>query len=406
MRCKRLLAFGLAFLLSFACLSGGYARADDAPALTLDDLTGVSVTMENRIEGNSNLLIPSVAGHPDAEMQRGINERIAERLQLPELSQILERAKNWSGDESADSGIHAEGSAETVGWLMSVVVSIRGELPGGNIGHMYASCNVDLLTGREVTLADLFDQPEEAIGQMEALALDALEREGLNAYLERAEISPLPRDSFSIDARGLTVYYPGEQYRLIDGECGAFFFPYYQIERFMKQSPLTETLLAQRPSPADPAGQVREDIAAGTLPGIPARLGAPMGEYIDRYRLFAEPDYTLDGPLYQFEDPRMQGVKLSSAMYPEDPEDTSEAVINIRATLIDLYGLRPGQSTLLDVADLLGPADEVTEVDAETASDMLLNVGKSFWYGRQGNRLEMHGDEAGVLSAVILHAGD
>jgi hypothetical protein len=317
----------------------------------------------------------------------------------------MERSKDWA-DESGASGVRMEGEASIAGSLLSLVVSIQGELPDGTVGHMYAAVNFDLLTGQEVTLDDLFEQPELAVARMEEIALDALEREGVNTYLERVDVVPLPRQNFTVDVRGLTVYYPREQYQRIDGRSGAFLFPYYQIEDYLKQSPITEALLAQRPAPSDPAEQIRRDMANGELSGIPARLGTPMAGYIERYGLWDAPDYTLDGPLYQFEAPRMQGVRLSAAMYPPDPEDDSEAVINIRATQIDLYGLRTGVSALQDVAALLGPPAEVTALDAGAASDMLLPEGESYWYRGEGARLQFHGDESGLLAAVILHAGD
>ncbi|MCL2545496.1 MAG: hypothetical protein FWE77_06200 [Clostridia bacterium] len=395
MRYRRLLAFGLALI---AMLMGTGAGASEP-------LSDVRVVMQERAEGSGRVLIPTLTGHPDAGLQQEINRRIIERLRIEDLLRILERSKDWV-DESGASGVRMEGEASVIGSLLSLAVSIQGELPDGTAGHLYAAYNCDLLTGQEVELDDLFAQPEQAIAHMEALALAALEREGLNAYLERVQIAPLPRRDFAVDAQGLTVYYPKDQYRLIGGKSGAFFFPYHQIEAYFEPSPITEALLAQRPAPADPAGQIRLDMANGELPGIPARLGAPMAEYIARYGLMDAPDYTLDGPLYQFEAPRMQGVRLSAAMYPADPDDRSEAVINIRATLIDLYGLRPGSSTLQNVADLLGPPDEVTVLDAGTASDMLLPEGESFWYHGQGNRLQFHGDQQGILAAVILHAGD
>ena len=390
---KRLCAFGLVF----AGLIAG------AGALELPG--DVRLVMQERTEGNSNVLIPTLTGHPDAALQQEINRRIAERLRIEDLIRTMERSKEWA-DESGASGVRMEGEASIVGSLLSLVVSIRGELPDGTVGHMYAAINCDLLTGQEVTLDDLFEQPEQAVAYMEALAFEALEWEGISAYLERAAVAPLPRRNFTVDAQGITVYYPKDQYRLINGRSGAFLFPYYQIETYMKRSPLTEALLAQRPLPADPAGQIRRDMASGELPGIPARLRAPMAEYIERYGLMDQPDYTLDGPLYQFEAPRMQGVRLSAAMYPPDPEDDSEAVINIRATLIDLYGLRTGVSVLQDVAALLGPPDEVTALDAGAAFDMLLPPGESYWYRGAGARLEFHADETGVLAAVILHAGE
>jgi hypothetical protein len=212
----------------------------------------------------------------------------------------------------------------------------------------------------------------------------------------------MPQAAYSVDARGVTVYYPAAQYRLLSGVSGAFTFLFYQLEPFMKQDPLCDQLLAQRPAPEDPAEQVRRDIAEGELPAVPARLGQQIEPLLAQYRPLIDPDYTLDGPLYQFESPLMQGVRLISPTYPEE-EDSLGPVIAVRASLIDLYGLRPGSSTLEDAVALLGDPDEITTLDDEAASDMLLTPGQSYWYRSGDNRLELHADSTGLIAVAILH---
>ncbi len=405
MRCKRWVGAGLAFVMMLGAVSAQCAWATEAAPLPVEALGVVNMQAEEHTAGENNVIIPVLTGHPDEKLQQTINEQIAARLRKDELLRTLDKVKDWSGDEGAASGLHMASSATVIGSLLSMVVSIQGELYDGSVGQQYVTFNCDLLTGQEVTFADLFAQPEEAASRMETMVQEALDREGVNAYAEHAEAQPLPRESFAADARGLTLYYPGSQYKLINGNSGAFLYLYAQLEPLLIDTPITRALLALKPVAADSAKQLRQDIDAGELPGIPAKLGTPMAEYIDRYGLASDPDYTLDGPLYQFASPRMQGVRLSSAMYPKDPEDTSEAVINIRATLIDLYGILAGKSTLLDVADVLGPPDATTQVDADKAYDMLLEEGQSFWYNGQQNRLEFHGDANGLVTAVILHAG-
>ncbi len=401
-RCKSLLSVIMAVLLLGWSLvpPRAIAAGVEAPA----EFPGVHVSMENRSVGSNNVLIPKLEGHPDAALQDAINARLAERLHTEEYLRTLERAEEWGGGEAAGSGIHMEGRALIAGSLLSLVISAQGELHDGAIGQTYITFNVDLHTGQDVALADLFDNAETAFAHLEALIAAEAEKEGFNAYLEHADVLPMPRDNYSVDERGIVVYYPAEQYRLISGTSGAFVLLYYQLEPLMKQDARTETLLALRPAPEEPAAQVLRDIEAGTLPGIPAQLGQPMEKYIEQYRPQAEPDFTLDGPLYLFESPLMQGVRLISPMYPESEGSVGE-VIAIRAMLADLYGLRPGVSTLEDAVVLLGEPDATTEVDAEAASDMLMTPGASYWYDSGANRLELHAGEGGVIESVILHAG-
>lgn len=393
-------------ILAMFCWMTGGALAADAPQESPLNLTAVSMSMESSTAGTSNVLVPVLAGHPDAGIQEKINGEIASGLHLEEALRTLERVQAWGEDGGEASGIHMEGRVYIAENLLSLVVSTSGELFDGRIGQAYTTFNYDLYTGEQIQLKDLFLQPEAAISQMEATVSEFAENEGLNAYLEHGDMLPLPREAFSLDARGITVYYPSEQYQLLSGNSGAFLFLYYHVEPMMRQSALCELLLSQRPAPEDPAEQVRRDISAGELPGIQAVLGQPISQYIARYRLVREPDYTLDGPICQFESSLMQGVKLIAPMYPEHVEEGDLGpVIAIRAIDIDLYGLRAGVSTLQDAVNMLGEPDQKTEMDEDTAIDMLLTVGESYWYVEGGNRLEFHANEHGVINTIILHAG-
>ena len=404
-RLIRVLGVLVCALSLLACALPGLATGlpETAAALSLE---AAHITMENRTAGTSNVLLPTLNGHPDAEIQQAINEDIAQRLHVEEALRTLERVSLWGDEDGQGSGIHMDARAYVADTVLSLVVSVRGEQYDGSLGHSYVACNYDLLTGQALVLADLLVNPEEAFDAMEDIIARTLQEEGLNAYLEFADIVPMPRDAFSLDARGLMVYYPATQYSLLDGTSGAFFFPFYQVEAFMADTPLCEQLLARRAMPEDPAEQVRRDTLAGKLPGVSAQIGEAMLDYIETYTLLAEPDYTLDGPLYQFASPLMQGVRLGGEMYPEEGafgEENLGSVVSIRSSLVDLYGLRPGVSTLQDVHNMLGEPDDVTRTNESLAEDMLLVPGESYWYDAEDNRLEFHADEAGVLRVVILH---
>ncbi|MDR3051726.1 MAG: hypothetical protein LBU67_08395 [Oscillospiraceae bacterium] len=369
------------------------------------DLRAVHMTLANRAAGESNVLIPTLAGHPDAAIQQRINDEIAAALHIPEALLALERATQWAGDRGDSAGIHMEGTVYIAGNVLSVAISTQGELYDGSFGQTYTAFNYNLDTGEAIALADLFVDPQQAMHALEAETEAAFAREGMNAYLEYAQVLPLPSANYSLNANGVVLYYPREQYRLLNGRCGTFYFLYHQLEPYMKAGdPLCDLLLAQRPALENPAAQALADAAAGRLPGIDAQLGQPAQGYIDRYKLVAEPDYTLDGPLFLFAAPLMQGVGLGGLMYPEDGEGWGP-ITSIRAAQVDLYGLRPGTSTLEDAARMLGEPQRRTELSPQDAPDMLLPPGESYWYRAGKNELEVHAGSEGVVSHILLHAG-
>ncbi len=363
------------------------------------DLSQVRVTLDDRVQGNSNVLVPTLSGHPDPIIQGRINDQIAAKLNIADAMVSLERAKTW-GDEGA--GIHMQGTVYQVDHVLSIAVSAWGELPGGQFGQQYTTFNYDLQTGMPIVMGDLFADANQASQAMEEMLSAAFDHSPLNPYLEYREILPMPRDTFSLSANGLTVYYPNTQYALLTGEGGTYAFLYYQLEPYLKQdSPLVQCLLASRPKADHPAQQIRDDAQAGRLPGVAAQLGDDLAGCIQRYQLLTEPDYTVSSMLYQFTAPEMQYVALEGTLYPED-EDHPRQVEAIRAARIDLYGLRPGVSTADDLVAALGEPEETVALGAAEASDLLLPPGTLCQYRAGEHMLAFHLDESGVLTQVIL----
>lgn len=391
----------LCLLLGLLCLAAA-AMAGEEP--TVEDLFAtVTVEWDEQIAGAHNLLLPRIAGHPDPAVQEEINTQITEGLPVEQLTIAFDRAQALEDEEPLENGLQMQGSAFQRENILSIVLSVRGMWDDPLIRQRYYTFNFDLQSGQPITLSSLMEAPETAFSQMEQIITRETEKEDFNAYLENTQVLPMPRDQFSLDAHALTVYYSASQYSMISGTSGAFRFLYYEIESLLSlENPVTEILTELILRPEDPAAQVFRDIEAGQLPGIPAQIGQELQAYLDAYQVLREPDITLLERLYQFESPLMQQTWLGSEVYLD--EGAAPTVISIRTEQLDLYGLRPGVSTLEDVVLMLGDPDARQTLDENGSFDMLLPVGESYYYhGESGRSLEFHADETGTVHSVILH---
>ena len=110
--------------------------------------------------------------------------------------------------------------------LSSLAILWEGTQPDGTQGCRPYSLTLDLTTGQELALADLFDDPDGAVAAMEAIiGRDVLEE--MNTYVEVYDLLPMPTDCFSVDETGLTVYYTDERFRTFEGRSGYVTFYWY-----------------------------------------------------------------------------------------------------------------------------------------------------------------------------------
>ena len=159
------------------------------------------------------------------------------------------------------------------------------------------------MSGERLALQDLFADVEAAAAYMEAEAEKSLSEE-LNGYLEYSEITPLPRDSFTLDENGVTFWYPAEQFSLLSGYAGAVQFWYEELDAFLTESPV-ESLTA-----AEQKEQVEESVSQGALPKVPAKMGQPVNELTEAYRLLRTPDEFPGGRYIVLEDPAFRSVLI------------------------------------------------------------------------------------------------
>lgn len=369
---------------------------------SLSALAEIRVDVKEETAGNSRMSYPVVSGIEDEIVQGKINTAIETGLSLESTRLTMKRIVERGGEAEGEATLLMDTAVYQKGDMLSVAVSRRGEQADGSLGDSVTAMVFDLKTGDRIPLEALFADPQASLDAMEGI----IETEiggSLNAYMENAKITPMPRDNYSIDALGVTVYYPASQYSMVSGSAGACQFYFYELEDGLSE--LGKTLSAVEET-ADAAKGIRDAVSMGAFPNWVAdvKLGEPIGTYMKEYTQLTDPDYTLESRVYLFEEPQLRGMSLETWLYAECEEEEAPLTA-IRAARIDLFGIRPGISMLAECEKLLGAPDGRATLDENDAVDLMLEPGDSLFYVSGENTLEIHADQQGVVSCLILYAG-
>lgn len=370
--------------------------------VSLTTLAEIRVDVKEETAGNSRLSYPVVSGIEDEIVQGKINTAIETGLSLENTRLTLKRIEERGGEAEGEAALLMDTTVYQKGDVLSVAVSRRGEQADGSLGDSVTAMVFDLKTGDRIPLEALFADAEAAFGKMEGI-IETEIGANLNAYMENASLTPMPRDNYSLDALGVTVYYPASQYSMVSGSAGACQFYYYELADGLSE--LGKALFAGQAA-TDAAKDIRDAVAAGSFPNWVAdvKLGEPIGTYMKEYTLLTDPDYTLESRVYLFEEPQLRGMSLETWLYAECEEEEAP-ITAIRAARIDLFGIRPGISTLAECERLLGEPDGRATRDEDDAVDLMLEPGDSLFYVSGENTLEIHADRQGVVSCIILYSG-
>jgi len=282
--------------------------------------------------------------------------------------------------------------------VASLAVIWQGTQPDGASRCLPYSLALDLTTGEEIAFDALFDDPDAAAEAMEAiLSRDVLE--DMNTYVEVYDLLPLPRDCFSFDETGLTVYYPDDRYRMFDGRSGYVTFYWHEIAAFIGEDSPVYALSRPQAADAQAIDAAPGYFGENRLLGVHETLGKGMGAYA----LTDEPDYTRDSILFTAQDASMRGYSVEIPKYAEtDWADTP--ISAVRHSRVSWHGLTTGETTRAEIVSLLGEPERTAVYDEDDAMDMMLAPGESLIYTMREFVLEAHLDEGGVLSCLILHA--
>ena len=357
--------------------------------------TYINMTGMNEPKSGSRMVIFSV--EPDTIDVEPGKESMPSDAQLAIWMKIEERFKQGEVVKAMGRGqLKQTGTLWQDGKTASMGLTWQGEQADGREGCMGAGLTVNLETGDEILLGDLFTDSAAAVAAMEEIISgDVLD--SMSDYMEYADLLPMPTDNYAISEKGLTVYWPEDRYRYFDGESGSVTFYWHELADYIGEgSPVYALAHPDVPYNIGPVEEMSMASGLGTCHDL--KLGEPLWHIASWYPL-ADPDYTTDALVFPLE--RERGFAVEIPKYAETEEDETP-VSALRASNISIERLlTTGKTTEEEIVALLGePAQEIV-YDEDAAWDALLEPGKSLYY-RLASIVQLHLDEDGVLSCVIL----
>ena len=366
--------------------------AADEPAADVPVLEDMGVTL-----GDHAVRYPRLTGLQDEALEEAVNARL---LTAGRIDERLTRLAQVMG---TDTPLTVTWQGSVMGGVLSCALDARGPLYDLRPTEEWAAVNLDLTTGADITLADLFLDEPSAMEAIEAYLWDTVAPE-MSAHLENGELTPVP-DCFTISAQGLTLYYPIRQLSTLSGRAGSVTLHWSELRAHLR---LGEGTVLRRIGAEDAvnpgphtAQAVAACVAAGQLPGLPVALGDDMEAVIAAYRRLYDPDLYEGGRMFTLEDDTFRQVwMLTDGLAGKDV--TGSVVQGIRADRLDLFGLCTGETTREAWQALLGTPDATVTVDEARAESYRLTPGISDYYIYGAHRLRLHADEAGILRSVFL----
>lgn len=379
---RRILAAMMAALLLPAC-----AQA-----------TQIVMAMEEDEAGGSRLAVFSAAADTIDTVPG--QETTPDAVMLAIDAQIEARFAQQKAQVAVNRGtVIQTGSVWQDGKTASMALTWQGEQADGSDGCASMGLTLNLKTGEEILLSQLFSDWDGALAAMETIITDDV-LDGMSDYMEYAELLPMPTDNYAFDDFGLTVYWPEDRYRYFDGTSGSVTFYWHELADFIgEESPAYA--LAHPDVPYN-AGEIEALCMSGEVTSmLTLKLGELLGNTARWYRL-ADPDYTTDALVYPLE--RMRGFAVEIPKYAETEEDETP-ISAIRASRVSMAGLlTTGKTTDTEVLALLGEPAREQAYDEDAAFDAMLAPGRSLLYEISGRVLQTHFDENGVLACVILRS--
>lgn len=379
---RRILAAMMAALLLPAC-----AQATQIVMAMEEDEAGGSRLAVFSAAADTIDTVPGQETPPDAVMM-AIDAQIEARFAQQKAQVAVNRGT-----------VMQTGSVWQDGKTASMALTWQGEQADGSDGCASMGLTVNLKTGEEILLSQLFSDWDGALAAMETIITDDV-LDGMSDYMEYAELLPMPTDNYAFDDFGLTVYWPEDRYRYFDGTSGSVTFYWHELADFIgEESPVCA--LAHPDVPYS-ASEIEALCMSGEVTSmLTLKLGELLGNTASWYRL-ADPDYTTDALVYPLE--RMRGFAVEIPKYAETEEDETP-ISAIRASRVSMAGLlTTGKTTDTEVLALLGEPAREQAYDEDAAFDAMLAPGRSLLYEISGRVLQTHFDEDGVLACVILRS--
>lgn len=376
----------LALLLFAALLLPALAAAEICMTELTDNESG-SRLIVFEAKTDTALLEAGKEPAPDPVLM-AINAQIEVRFQQEKALIAMGRA---------GATVSQTGSLYQDGRIASMGLVWQGEQADGMEGSAAAGLTVNLETGEEILLDQHFADPDAALAEMERIIKDDV-LDGMSDYMEYADLLPMPTDCYAFDENGLTVFWPEDRYRYFDGTLGSVTFYWHELAAYIgEDSPVYA--LAHPDVPYSRSG-IETLCFSGTVnPYLGFELGDLLCDVNEMYAL-ADPDYTTDALIFPLE--RERGYSVEIPKYAETAEEDTP-VSAIRASRISFGGLlTTGKTTDVEVLQLMGEPKKEIVYDEDAALDAMLVPGRSLLFEVEGNVLQAHFDEDGVLSCLII----
>ena len=343
----------------------------------------------------SSIHYPQLNGLESA-VQQTVNAAIMEK------GQINARLSRMAVLGSAPVKLNVSYTYTLEGDVFSCAILADGAVETSRATQVWATVNYDLHTGEEITFADLFKDVDAATAFIESY-LDEQVAPELSAHLAAGSLTPLPA-AFTISPTGLTLYYDIDAFRTLSDKAGTVTILWSELREHLMLD--FGTILGDFGVDGHIAlgedGEyiVPDMLQSGGFAGIPATLGQPMQELIDRYALLTDPDIYEGGRMIALEDGAFRGVWILTDALTEDFDRS--VVQGIRADRLNFYGLCTGDTTITWWREVLGNPDTTLTVDESRAESWRIVPGTSDYYTFGDYRLRLHADENGILRSVFL----
>lgn len=382
----RILALCIILLLVFTA-----AIAEEAaPVPTIHDM-GLELM-------GSSVRYPHLTGLADPAVQTAVNAAIMDKGQinarLSRMAALMNSPVKLT--VSYTCLLDAEGS------VFSCVILSDGAVETTRTTQVWAAVNYDLRTGKEITFSDLFLDEDAAVAYIESY-LDERVAPELSAHLAAGSLTPIPA-TFTLSPTGLTLYYDIGGFRTLSDKAGTVTILWSELREHLRLEQADVLTAIGVPDHIalgeEDALTIPDALQSGAFTGIPAAIGQPMQELIDRYALLTDPDIYEGGRMIALEDGAFRQVWLLTDALTEEFDQS--VVQGIRADRLNFYGLCTGDTTIDWWREVLGQPETTLTVDEARAENWRIVPGTSDYYPFGEYRLRLHADASGVLRSVFL----
>ncbi len=378
-------------LMSMMLLFCSFTQAEE---VTTSPITATVETVTTQM-GEDVVSYPQLSDMDDVAVQAMINSDIILTADIGGHIVTLTTLQESTWGLQVDFTTYMQGD------LFCVVIEAEGKMTTGRQGHQYTALCYNLQTGERLTLDDLFTDANEATVLMEAIAEPSLQK-SLSEYVEKADILPLPVDSFGIDAYGITFYYDSDQFALLDGTSGAcqFFFSELAGQWRTEEESIPSMLgFETTVSTVIDVDALQAVVEAGAVDTFPVQIGTLVTDITSEYALLRTPDQFPMGCYLTFSDAIMREVRLITDLL----SDGQSVVEGIQWQRGALEGLVINLTTREAWQEALGNPTRTIDVEESLSYDYDLPVGHMDIYVYGDHELRLHANEEGVLVAIQIN---